>query len=229
MRITKRLTYANVASTLALVVALGGGGAAVAAGLAKNSVGSPQLKAGAVKTEDLGGNAVTSGKVKDGALSGADVANDALTGADIDEGTLALPATPVVASGVGEPQGLLTGDPVAVATVGLTAPAAGYVLVTGEVSFGAAQATGYVNAFLRSDGVDRRSTYWEHGDADNTIDESAVMTVVVPVSKGAHTFSLALEEVAANKSTYYRPQVTAQYFPAGSAATQPPIIPPEEF
>lgn len=74
-----RFTYANVASTLALVVALGGGGAAVAAGLAKNSVGSKQLKAGAVKTVDLGAKAVDSGKVKDDSLTGADISESTLT------------------------------------------------------------------------------------------------------------------------------------------------------
>lgn len=68
MTLSSRLTYANVASTLALVVALGGGSAAVAAGIAKNSVGTKQLKA----------NAVTSAKVR----------NDSLTGLDLKESTL---------------------------------------------------------------------------------------------------------------------------------------------
>ena len=58
---------------LALVVALGGTSYAAAA-LARNSVGSPQLKAGAVKTVDLGNNAVTSAKVKNGTLGAADLA-----------------------------------------------------------------------------------------------------------------------------------------------------------
>lgn len=68
MPLSRHLTFANVASATALVVALGGGGAAVAAGLAKNSVGSPQIKNGAVKTEDLDGNAVTGAKVKESSL-----------------------------------------------------------------------------------------------------------------------------------------------------------------
>lgn len=68
MKLSSRLTYANVASTLALVVALGGGGAAVAAGLAKNSVGTKQLKA----------SAVTSAKVKDNSITGKDVAESTL-------------------------------------------------------------------------------------------------------------------------------------------------------
>ncbi|SDD00065.1 hypothetical protein [Nocardioides lianchengensis] len=77
---SSRFTYANVASTLALVLVLGGGGTAVAAGaLAKNSVGSKQIRAGAVKNPDLARNAVTATKVK----------NDSLTGADVQESTLA--------------------------------------------------------------------------------------------------------------------------------------------
>ncbi|MEI5673907.1 MULTISPECIES: hypothetical protein [unclassified Nocardioides] len=76
---SSRFTYANVASTLALVLVLGGGGTAVAAGaLAKNSVGSKQIRAGAVKNPDLARNAVTSTRVK----------NDSLTGADVKESTL---------------------------------------------------------------------------------------------------------------------------------------------
>lgn len=74
----RRLTYANVVSTLALVVALGGGGAAVAAGLAKNSVGSPQIKNGQVTAADLAGNSVTSAKIKDGQVTGKDVKESSL-------------------------------------------------------------------------------------------------------------------------------------------------------
>ena len=76
--LTRHFTYANVASTTALVLVIGGGGAAVAAGVARNSVGSPQIRNGQVKTVDIHPNAVTSAKV------GA----DALTGADIKESTL---------------------------------------------------------------------------------------------------------------------------------------------
>lgn len=51
--IRENLTYANVASTLALVVALGGGGAAVALAVARDSVGSPQIINGSIKHKDL--------------------------------------------------------------------------------------------------------------------------------------------------------------------------------
>ena len=71
-RILGRLTYANVMATAAVFIAIGGG--AYAAGLAKNSVKSKQIKNGAVKTVDLGRNAVTSKKVGAGTLLASDFA-----------------------------------------------------------------------------------------------------------------------------------------------------------
>jgi hypothetical protein len=58
-----KVTYANVVSTIALVLALGGATAFAASTLSKNSVGTKQLRK----------NAVTGVKVKDGSLTGADV------------------------------------------------------------------------------------------------------------------------------------------------------------
>jgi hypothetical protein len=60
-RFRPRLTYANVIASLALFIALGG--AAVAAGLPKNSVGPNQLKKGAVTAKAIRKQAVTSGKI----------------------------------------------------------------------------------------------------------------------------------------------------------------------
>ena len=75
-RILGRLTYANVMATTAVFIAIGGG--AYAAGLAKNSVKSKQIKNGAVKTADLGKNAVTSKKVGAGTLLASDFASGQL-------------------------------------------------------------------------------------------------------------------------------------------------------
>src|SRR4051794_12970869 len=68
-----RVTYANVVATLALCLALGGG-AYAAATLPKHSVGTKQLRKGAVTGKKLHRNAVTSSKVKDGSLQGKDFA-----------------------------------------------------------------------------------------------------------------------------------------------------------
>lgn len=62
-QIRKRLTYANVMSSIAVFLVLGGA-AFAAIKLPKNSVGAKQLK----------NNAVTSAKVKDGSLLGSDFA-----------------------------------------------------------------------------------------------------------------------------------------------------------
>jgi hypothetical protein len=65
-------SYANVTSTLALVIALGGTSFAAAA-LAKNSVGTKQLKNSAVTAAKVHGSAVTGSKVKDGSLLAKDL------------------------------------------------------------------------------------------------------------------------------------------------------------
>ena len=49
-RLRKRLTYANVMSSIAVFLVLGGGAAFAAGKLAKNSVGTKQLKNNAVTT-----------------------------------------------------------------------------------------------------------------------------------------------------------------------------------
>jgi len=61
--------FANVASTLALVLALGGTGAVAASQITSNRIGDRQ-----VKRVDLSANAVISAKVKDGTLLARDVA-----------------------------------------------------------------------------------------------------------------------------------------------------------
>ncbi|HET7054559.1 MAG TPA: hypothetical protein VFI09_11660 [Solirubrobacterales bacterium] len=61
-QIRKRLTYANVMSSIAVFLVLGGATALAAGGLGKNTVGTKQLKK----------NAVVSSKVKDGSLKAAD-------------------------------------------------------------------------------------------------------------------------------------------------------------
>jgi hypothetical protein len=71
-QIRKRLTYANVMSSIAVFLVLGGA-AFAAAQLPKNSVGSKQLKKNAVTTAKIKNNAITTGKIKNGAVSGAKV------------------------------------------------------------------------------------------------------------------------------------------------------------
>jgi hypothetical protein len=59
-------------SSIAVFLVLGGA-TALAAGLAKNSVGPKQLKKNAVTTKKIKNNAVTTSKIKNGAISGAKI------------------------------------------------------------------------------------------------------------------------------------------------------------
>jgi len=70
-RIRRHLSFANVASLSALVFAMAGTSYAA---LAKNSVGSAQIKKGAVANSDLRANAVTTAKVRNASLLAADFA-----------------------------------------------------------------------------------------------------------------------------------------------------------
>ena len=114
----KRLSYANVASTLALIIALGTSGAYAIAQLPAKSIGAKQLRPGAVTADKIRKNAVTAPKIEalavksgklaagavreaklaNGAVSGEKLANeavttekvkaDAITGAQVSESTL---------------------------------------------------------------------------------------------------------------------------------------------
>jgi len=68
-QIRKRLTYANVMSSIAVFLVIGG--ATAFAALGKNTVGSKQLKKNAVTTAKIKNNAVTTAKIKKGAVTGA--------------------------------------------------------------------------------------------------------------------------------------------------------------
>jgi hypothetical protein len=81
-----KLNYANVIATIALFVALGG--AAVAAGLPKKSVGSQQLKPGAVTTKALHKKAVTSGKIGPKAVTAGKLGANAVLPGNLGNGII---------------------------------------------------------------------------------------------------------------------------------------------
>jgi len=87
-RVSGRLTYANVMSTLALFVALGGAGAYAATQLPSRSVGAPQLRPGAVTADKLRKNSVTAPKIKALAIKQGKLANEAFTAAKFANGAI---------------------------------------------------------------------------------------------------------------------------------------------
>jgi len=73
-RIRKRVTYANVMSSIAVFLVLGG-----ATAYAAKKIGSNQLKANSVTTAKIKKNAVTAKKIKNGAVTAAKIAGGAVS------------------------------------------------------------------------------------------------------------------------------------------------------
>ncbi len=154
----EKLTYANVMSTLAVFMLLGGG--AYAAGLAKNSVGKKQLKKNAVtskaiakqavRTSDIKKQAVRSKTIKDGDVLSSDlgdgvvgtskIADNAVTGPKVDESSLGEVPLAAFAAGNNIRAAFSEGNNVnipgsggnqTVQTVTINAPVAGMLLING--------------------------------------------------------------------------------------------------
>jgi hypothetical protein len=81
-QIRRRLTYANVMSSLAVFLVLGG-----ATAFAASKIGANQLKANSVKTGKIVKEAVTTSKLKNGSVTTPKLANDAVTGEKANEST----------------------------------------------------------------------------------------------------------------------------------------------
>jgi len=102
-RIRKRLTYANVMSSIAVFLVLGGASAYAAKKIGSNeikgnsittgkikreAVATAKIKNAAVKTSKLANEAVTSAKLDDDAVTTPKIVNDAVTGAKVKESSL---------------------------------------------------------------------------------------------------------------------------------------------
>jgi hypothetical protein len=83
------LSYANVAATLALFLALSGGVVYAAGGLGKNAVKSKNIAPNAVKAKNIAANAVTGGKIKKEAITPGKIKKASLTRLNLAAGTLA--------------------------------------------------------------------------------------------------------------------------------------------
>lgn len=92
--IRSHLSYANVASTLALLLALGMGSAYAANQLAPKSVGAKQLRPGAVTADKLRKHAVTAPKLKAGAVKQGKIAGGAVTSPKIANGAVTAEKLP---------------------------------------------------------------------------------------------------------------------------------------
>jgi hypothetical protein len=100
-RFRSKLTYSNIAASLALFVALGG--VAVAAGLPKNSVGPKQLKSNAVTAAKIKNGAVTARKLAHGAVIAGKLGPNSVTPGNLGNGSVTsskIAANAVIASSI---------------------------------------------------------------------------------------------------------------------------------
>jgi hypothetical protein len=84
-RLRRSFSYANVVSSLALVLALAGGTV-----YAASQIGADQIRKGAVRSRQIKDRQVKRQDIAGGSINSAKVSNDSLTGKDIREATLGL-------------------------------------------------------------------------------------------------------------------------------------------
>ncbi len=119
--IRHRPSPAMVVACLALLVALGGTSVAAVQALAPNSVGTTQLRAGAVTTAKLKTRNVTGSKLSLNAVTGATVANRSLSAVDFIAGSLPRgPQGPAGPAGAAGPAGTI--GPISVRQASIVVP-----------------------------------------------------------------------------------------------------------
>jgi hypothetical protein len=101
--VSGKLSYANVMSTLAVFLALGGGGFAIATAVKKNSVGSKQVKNEALTNKDLkNGVAVGTDEVIEESLGAADLGLGSVGSDELADGAVGSGEIADAAVGSGE-------------------------------------------------------------------------------------------------------------------------------
>jgi hypothetical protein len=208
--------------------------------LKKNAVTAVKIKKGAVTNTKIGANAVTGAKVKDDSLTGADVLEASLgkvpSAANADHATTATSATSastaanasllngfaanglVRAARVFNSASVLLGAAnTTVATLSITAPAAGFVLLTADyntIGTGCPCEGWYL---VRDAVAGTLSNNYKitRNETSSTYHDGA-LTWVFPVAAGARTFQLQGKNGLGTTVNANGAAVTALYVPFGS-------------
>jgi hypothetical protein len=205
-QIRKRLTYANVMSSIAVFLVLGGATAFAAAQLGKNTVGAKQLKRNAVVAAKIKNSAITTEKVKDGSLLGSDfqsgqlpqgaVGSEGPKGPKGDTGSVDLSRSSRVAFIAVTGDSVITATTTPFAKETITAPADGFLVAQTNLTLASATPAScpcVVRTQLKIDGgtptiVASTNIGTAATDYVDTFDRRPMGgTEVFPVQAGTHT------------------------------------------
>ena len=220
-QIRTRLTYANVMSSIAVFLILGGATAFAAV----QKIGANEIKANSIKTGKIVKEAVTKGKIKNGAISESKladgavttnkIADDAVTGAKVNESTLGEVPNAKAVGGVtanaltigrsGNALDCFGTTDYTCASLTLNLPRAGRVLLVSQLPMHPDADNTSASCHLTRNGVEIPETTTEPGalqDADS--DQGAeianggltVVTGVVPA--GGSTFTQVCSDTGGN-------------------------------
>jgi hypothetical protein len=196
-QIRKRLTYANVMSSIAVFMVLGGA-AFAATQLPKNSVGSKQLKKNAVTAAKIKKDAVNGAKVKNGSLKASDFAAGQLPagpkGEKGDKGAVGPTFGAFGEGGCGDLSGISFEECVSTGSVNL--PATGRVLLVASSEWdnsndGASLNSGECQFTVDGKGVGPEINFGEQAQV-HTIGESGTISLnyMTGALSGTHAFGV---------------------------------------
>jgi hypothetical protein len=233
-QISKRFTYANVMSSIAVFLVLGGGAAFAAGQLGKNSVGSKQLKKNAVTTAKIKNGAITGAKVKAGSLGASSFAAGQLpAGPKGEKGDKGDPGPSFGAYGSDSCGGLekeeeeIEAYESCASTGSVNLPSSGNVLLiasaewdnddTGGAPPNSGQCRLSVDGSPLPDGVSFGEETDTHGIGEGG--SISMNQITTQLSAGAHSFDLECQETA---GTAYIAEATISAVLLGSASLNVP-------
>jgi hypothetical protein len=190
-----KLTYSNVMVTILAFLVLGGGAAFAATKLAKNSVGTKQLKSNAVTTKKIKNGAVTGAKVNLGSLGTVPSAANANTLGGI--GATAFSRQASSATSNNALRGA-DGEEGTARQVTITAPQNGFLLAIASADvFGEELVEpNFYNCLLNVDGVNlSQSERSSELSAPANREENCGTNAVAPVAAGPHTVKFDFTDI----------------------------------
>jgi hypothetical protein len=203
-QIRNRLTYANVMSSIAVFLILGGATALAAS----KKVGANEIKANSIKTGKIVKEAVTAGKLKKKAVTTAKIANlavttpklanDAVTGEKANESTFGQVPSAKTLDGIGstafsrqassaiDNDALTNVEEGTARQLNITAPQNGFLLIIASADVSGGTEDSY-NCFLEVDDSEIDASFrTSMFDAAEDREENCGTNAIVPAGSGTH-------------------------------------------